>query len=596
MGTRSQIALLVALTLAIYLGSAFTPALFDDADSVHAEAAREILTRGDWVTLHANGVRYLEKAPLLFWSMAAAFQLLGMREMAARLPLVLGALAFTLALYGLGRFIFGARAGFYAGLGGATCFGVYLFTRILIPEILLALFITLAHWCFLGAQVASLARRARGRGEGYPLGGMHAALLYYGMYLSMALAVLTKGLIGVILPTAVIGLYLLLTGQVRPRLFLELRVLPGALLFLAAAAPWHVLAGLRNEKFFWFYFMNEHFLRYLGQRVPPDYDTVPLLLFWGLHLVWLFPWTPFFVLAFRDFPRTLGPRFDRERILLFLWLWVGVVIAFFSFSTRQEYYTFPAYPALILLGAHALAEGELFPGQALQKAHWALVAVGALAAAGLGAMVVLSRGIMVEGDIAGLLTRNPPSYALSLGHILDLTPLSFAALRAPALGAGLTLLWGSWVALRLRMRRRHLAAGVALALMAALFFFWTHAALNVFSPYLSSKILARAIVAEAGRGDRIVINGEYESGSTLNFYAGRQVYILNGRTANLWFGSFYPDAPRIFLEDRDLVRLWPAPGRVFLFTEAEQVPRLVMLIGPARVLAHSGGKVVLVNR
>ncbi len=599
MGARSQIAFLIALTLAIYLGSAFSPALLDDADSVHAEAAREMLESGDWVTLHVNGVRYLEKAPLLYWSMAAAFRLLGVWEMPARLPLALGALAFTLTLYGFGRFLFGPRAGFYAGLVGSTCIGVYLFTRILIPEILLALFITLAHFFFLAAQVIPLSERIGAPDNGSATGprwGDRRALLCYGIYVSMALAVLTKGLIGVILPAAVIGLYLLMTGQLRLGLLREMRVFPGALLFLAVAAPWHLLAGLRNERFFWFYFMNEHFLRYLGRRVPPDYDTVPLLLFWGLHLVWLFPWTPFFVTAFREFPRSPRPHFDRDRILLFLWLWAGLVIAFFSFSTRQEYYSFPAYPALILLTAHALAEREQFPGNALLLAHGALFGLAALIAVGLGAMVRLSSRTVPEGDIAGLLTKNPKFYALSLGHIFDLTPQSFAALRTPALGAALALLLGGWVSLRLRMERRHLASTVIVALMAAMFFYWAHEALNVFAPYLSSKGLARSIAIEAAPGDRVVINGEYESGSTLNFYTGRQVYILNGRSADLWFGSFYPDAPRIFLEDRDLARLWRARGRSFLFTEADQLPKLQKLIGPARVWARSGGKVVLLNR
>src|SRR5206468_3864157 len=145
-------------------------------------------------------------------------------------------------------------------------------------------------FCFLAAQVTPLSKRAleaQGRGTPAPAAEAsetRAATLYYGMYISLALAVLAKGLIGVILPAAVIGLYLLLTGQLRPAIVRQMRLLTGGLLFLMVAAPWHLLAGVRNEKFFWFYFMNEHFLRYLGKRVPPDYDTVPLLLFWALHV------------------------------------------------------------------------------------------------------------------------------------------------------------------------------------------------------------------------------------------------------------------------------------------------------------------------
>jgi len=595
-GTRVQIAFLTALTLAIYLGSAFSPALLDDADSVHAEAAREILERGDWVTLHANGIRYLEKAPLLYWAMAASFRLLGVWELPARLPLVLATLAFVLVLYAFGRYLFGERTGFYAGLIAATCFGVYLFTRILIPEILLALFITAAYFFFLAAEGTTLARDAARGKPGRAAPRDPSALLYYGMYVSLALAVLTKGLIGVILPAGTIGLYLLLTRRLRPSVLLQIRLPVGLLIFLFIAAPWHILAGLRNEKFFWFYFMNEHVLRYLGRRVPPDYDTVPLLVFWGLHLVWLFPWTPFFALALRDFPRSLRLDFDRERILLFLWIWAGLVILFFSFSTRQEYYTFTAYPALILLTAQALTERELLREKALGRAQLALWGVGLLAAIGLGTLLALSRSLRAGADISELLTKNPQYYALSLGHFFDLTPQSFAALRGPAMGAGLALLVGGWAALALRDKGRHLGANLAVAFTAVAFFVCAHTALKVFSTHLSSKELAEAIEVAARPTDPIVINGEYESGSTLNFYTRRQVYIFNGRSANLWFGSFYPDAPRIFLEDQDLVQLWRGRARVFLFTEQEQKPKLDKLVGPTRLFARSGGKLILVNR
>lgn len=498
MGTRRQIAFLIALTLAIYLGSAFSPPLLDGPDSLHAEAAREILERGDWVTPHVNGIPYLEKAPLLYWAMAASFHVVGVWELGARLPLVLGVLAFVLTLYAFSSYLFGPRAGFYAGLGGATSFGVYLFTRTLTPDILLALFITAACFCFLATQIAPVSRRAPVRPPSVTLdaGGPESngqtdppqhdpsPWLYYGMYAAMALAVLTKGLIGIILPGGIIGLYLLLTGRLRLSVLLELRLGTGALLFLAIAAPWHILAGLRNEEFFRFYFINEHFLRYLGRGGPADYGTVPLPAFWGLHLVWLFPWTPFVALAARDVRQCLRPRFDRERILLFLWLWVGLVVVFFSLSTRQDYSAFPAYPALILLVARTLAEREALRDQALLHAHRALVAVGVLAAVAMGALLLLSRGSGIEGDIAALLTRNPEYYVLSLGHRFELSPQTLALLRTRAWGVAATLLVGTLLALRFRSAGRHLAANLALALMAAVFFYWAHAALNVFSPYL----------------------------------------------------------------------------------------------------------------
>ena len=265
-----SIAIIVMFWLAIYFTSIFTPPLLDDADSVHAEAAREMVLRHDWVTLHANGIRYLEKAPLMYWGVALSYKMFGVSDWSTRLPLMLGLLAMLLATYGLGTFSFGSIGGLYAALALATSIGPFLFTRFLIPEVLVALWLTLGFLCFL----KSLEEERPSR------------WVCWGFAVTCALNVLTKGLIGLIFPLGVVGLYLLLTGNLRH--LLKLRLISSTLVFLTVAVPWHVLAALRTPSqgevrgFLWFYFVNEHFLRYLNKRVPRDYDTVPLLLFWGL--------------------------------------------------------------------------------------------------------------------------------------------------------------------------------------------------------------------------------------------------------------------------------------------------------------------------
>ncbi|HSB75531.1 MAG TPA: glycosyltransferase family 39 protein, partial [Terriglobales bacterium] len=113
---RVYVLLIVVVWAAIYVSSLFQPALLDDADSVHAEAAREMVLRHDWVTLHINGIRYLEKAPLLYWGMAASFKTFGVSEWSARLPLALGVLALLLSAYRLGRRLYGPEGGFYSAL------------------------------------------------------------------------------------------------------------------------------------------------------------------------------------------------------------------------------------------------------------------------------------------------------------------------------------------------------------------------------------------------------------------------------------------------------------------------------------------------
>src|SRR5229473_922632 len=131
--------LLLALSLGIYVGNAAQPALLDDADGGHAEAAREMLATGDWTILHINGVRWMEKPPLHYWLVAGSYALLGESAFATRLPLALSVAGLVCMVYVFGRRYFGERAGFYAGLVMCTGIGTYMFTRIMIPEAIYSL-------------------------------------------------------------------------------------------------------------------------------------------------------------------------------------------------------------------------------------------------------------------------------------------------------------------------------------------------------------------------------------------------------------------------------------------------------------------------
>ncbi|MEK6287272.1 MAG: glycosyltransferase family 39 protein [Acidobacteriota bacterium] len=598
MRNRKQILALVGLWGIIYVASCgFPPALLDDADTVHAEAAREMAESGDWVTLNVNKMRYLEKAPLMYWSVALSYKLFGVSEFSSRLPIALAALGLMLATMMLGNFAFGEKAGFYSALCIGTCVGIYLFTRVLWPDVILTLFITMAFYCFLRATEDPGSSRYA-----------------YGIYFFGALGVLTKGLIGAAFPAIIIFAYLLVTGEARK--LARLKLFTGTLLFLAVAAPWHIAAGLSNpgsmmvgtpapgqgRGFFWFYFMNEHLLRYIGKRYPADYDTVPLPLFLGLHVVWLFPWSFFLPLAIKEIPRRVRNLNREERATLFFAVWAVLVIVFFCFSTTQEYYTMPSYPAFALLIGCALAKAERTWRESKGKS---LLNTTQIALTGLGLVVFvagaiavwLTRDIAVEGGISSTLTRNPEAYALSLGHVLDLTPRSLAALRTPIVGTALTFLLGTVGALYLRKRGKHLTSNVSLALMMSAFFFFAHMSLAAFGPYLSSRSLAEEIDREHKEGDLIVINGQYEGGSSINFYTGKMVYILNGRSANLEYGSYFEDAPMIFIDDEGLAKMWGGTNRVFLFTDSstlEEVTRAAR--GPIYGLAESGGKLILTNQ
>jgi 4-amino-4-deoxy-L-arabinose transferase-like glycosyltransferase len=577
----------------VYVPGLWTPPLLDDADSVHAEAAREMLVRHEWSTLYIDGIRYLEKAPLLYWGMAASYKVFGVHDWAARLPLILGMLWLSLATYSLGKRAMGEQAGFWAGVVISLSIGPYLFTRILIPDMLIGLWLTVGLDFFL-----------RTLDEEPP-----SRLSCWGFAAAAALNVLTKGLIGIVFPAVIAGIFLLLTGKSKH--FLRMRLVSSALVFLAIAAPWHIAAAIANPAagqargFLWFYFVNEHFLRYLGKRIPHDYDTVPLLVFWGLLFVWLFPWSAFLVQSLkavlhrrREWRNGLDRR---ERALLLCAIWAAVILLFFSFSTRQEYYAVPALPALaLLIGGWLQQEDESLADSGVRRAGRigavALVIIGMLVFAATIFLLTQSKSTPADSDLADLLKKNPSDYALAFGHIFDLTPRALGLFRAPLATFGIALFVGSVMNFFLRRRNRATAANWVLAIMMVFVLFAVHQGLVMFSPILSSKKLADAVEQEFRPGDVIVSYGTYEDASTLNFYVRQPIHVVNTRTeGDMYYGSLFPDAPKIFDDDTSFAALWSGPERVFLWVEEDHVPAIVRRSGSYQ-LARSGGKLILMNR
>ena len=599
LGTASRtrfLSIIVLIWAVVYLGSIFHPPLLDDADTVHAEAAREMATGGDWITLHINnGFRYLEKAPLMYWCTAASFKILGVHEWSARLPIALGVLALLLIVYRLGRRVYGEEGGFYSALVLATGFGPFIFTRILIPDMAVGLWLAIGFDFFL----TTLEQADRGEQPSH--------WICWGLASTMALNVLTKGLIGLVFPIGTIFIFLLLTRKLRH--LLRLRLLSSFLVFLLIAAPWHILAGIRNPAqghargFFWFYFVNEHFLRYLNKRYPADYDTVPILLFWGLMLIWLMPWTIFIVQALRQVPLRLRQwrsllTSARRGTLLFA-LWALIVLLFFSFSSRQEYYVIPGVPGLALLLGGWLATETSSPLDSSERksgrvSSLVFAVIGVLACAVCVVLVVESRTPPPGYDIAELLKKNPQDYALSFGHFLDLTPQAMGAFKAPLLIAGISFAIAGMLNWLLRRAHRTLAANLVLAAMMVAFLHAAHRGLVIFSPVLSSKVLAENIQANWQPNAVIEDNGDYEAFSSVNFYTRRQMRILNGRRNNIWYGSMFPDAPAIFDDDASFEHLWKSGQTVFLCTDENHVPPYVKSAGYCE-LAKRGGKLVVTN-
>jgi 4-amino-4-deoxy-L-arabinose transferase-like glycosyltransferase len=607
--------LLAAIFVAVQFASLFTPPLLDDADASHAQAAQQMAKTGDLITLKVNGIRYLEKPPLPYWLDAGLYKIFGENAFATHLPNALAMLGCAwLAWLWAGR-AWGRRAGFYAALGVLTAIGPFLFTRFAIPEALLSFFLLLALYCLLTSLESQIPVRI------------------YGMWAALALATLTKGLIAPIFFLAAVIPLLMLTGQWRR--WRAFKPFTGALLYLAIAAPWHILAGLANRDqgrafgnhptignvhgFWYFYFVNEHLMRFIGGRFPHDYNKLPFAAYWLLHLAWLFPWSLFLpamlVVAWKtrktwlqhlrhdagqtvDFYLDNADRGDvasyvlrlkfRIRTGWLLSLFAGFILLFFSISTNQEYYTFPAWVPLLMLIASIVAGIEENRGPAggnaplstawLTGAQAVFAGVGVVAAAALGWGLWVSRNLPKVDDIGTVLAhRAVGDYTLSMSHLFDLTGSSFAALRLPATLAAITLLIGPMVGLVLRLKGRHMASTVSVALTAAVFLIAAHIAFARFEPMLSSKQLADTIVAKGSPADTFIIYGDQSDASSVVFYANsflKKPALLveercspHGNGSTLLWGSCYPDTPNIFLNEDQLQKAWGTGERKWLFAQ-----------------------------
>jgi len=560
----------------------------DDVDAVQAQIARNMLSSGDWVTARLDGVAYLEKAPLIYWMIAATFRVLGVHDWAARLALAVSCILLCWITYRFGRWAFDDGAGLYAGLALATGVGLFLFTRILIPDAILTLTITGAIWAWM---------RLLEPDENKPL------TWSFLLAVCMGSGLLLKGLIAIVFPVLAGLVYMAVTRQLFSldswkRLHLVLAVIVA----LVIALPWHVLATVRNPPyfafslhagpgeyrgFFWFYFFNEHLLRFLNLRYPRDYNTVPRFLFWALNLVWLFPWS---VYLLRAPTLSYKPITRAGRTRLMAVCWIAVVMVFFTFSTTQEYYSMPIYPALALLIGSALAAG----GRWIQIGSRVLLVITTVLFLVLAAILAMVWRTPAVGDISRALAQNPDVYTLSMGHMLDLRLAAFAFLKLPL---GLAALAFGSASLALVVWRNQLrTATLALAVCMIVFLQAARIALIAFDPYLGSYPLAIALEKSPPGG--LVGADEYYAFSSVYFYANRTALLLNGRAANLEYGSYAPGAPQVFINDAKFIELWNSPSRWYLLIYGSTMPHIEQLVGRSQiyVVKENGGNFLLTNQ
>ncbi|ABB31129.1 glycosyl transferase family 39 [Geobacter metallireducens RCH3] len=534
------------IILAVVFGFAFFQRLgqiplLDSDEGRYAEIPREMLERGDFITPFLNYVKYFEKPPLHYWLEAISFRIFGFSEFAARAPGALMGLCGVLFTYHVGRTVFGRRAGLLAATVLGTSLGFIVIGRYNVIDMTLTFWMTATLGCFL------LAVHDRGR---------RAGLYYYLFYVAAALTVLAKGLIGLVLPGGVIVLFILLTG--RWRLLREMRLPTGTVLFLLVAAPWFILVSLHNPEFPRFFFIHEHFERFLTKvhgRYEPPWFFIPVLA--GFML----PWSFYLPSAIRGMWQERHTPTGEAR--LYLILWGAVIFTFFSLSSSKLIpYILPVFPAVALL------VGEFFSRVADRRATFPTLPT-AIAAA-----------VLTIGGAGGILfphlAKNP-----------KLSVLAGAVIGSCLLAQGIA----AFVGLR---RKKAAVLLVSFGLFSYL--------LGIAGPPFilartaerkSFRELGQLVKEKAGPDTAVASFQLYQQG--FSYYAGRRIIIV-GERGELDFGSRQGDQSQWFLDEQGFARLWDSGRPVIVLIKEDALPALRKLVTtPPRELGRKGKVLLIAN-
>jgi 4-amino-4-deoxy-L-arabinose transferase-like glycosyltransferase len=539
----------------------------DPPEGFHAEVARSILVLDDWVRLSIDGIPYFDKPPLLYWLMALSFSVAGPTEVAARVWPALSAVGIAAVTARLGVLLGGARVGMVAGLMVVANLGMYLYGRLVKPDVPFILCLVLAY---AGFAVA------------YRDGGRRALALFY---VSLGVATLTKDILGAVGPLLVVGLFFLLTRE-RP-------VAPwvpwwGILIVVAIAGPWYAAVEWHHPGFLWYTIVDNHVLNVARQRVFPDED-VPLggLQFLGVTALAFLPWTLAVPWAFS---RTLRPPWASAdaRLWALLALWAVVVVGFFTVSPfKLPHYGLPAFPMLALLAARAWDDCiEALPGAASPRALMMPILL-------LFAVVTLVFGMAA-------LDRLPlPSSAL---ENVDVAARNLAARGQAPAGSPLeayvpvlvkctVVFAAATAAMAVTVWRQWPAAGVGVALAAMIAFLPTAGeGMAQFARGRSARPIAEALSRRLAPGNSLVHEGALENSASLLLTVRGPVHVVDGLQSNLAFGATFADARDVFWSVTRLQQAWAGPERCFLVSTVEPTRSVVGTLQPVHLIARAGGR------
>jgi 4-amino-4-deoxy-L-arabinose transferase-like glycosyltransferase len=548
---------IVALSGALFALAALGRPLWCPDEGRYAEIPREMVATGDWVTPRLDGVKYLEKPPLLYWMSAVSISVLGRNDIAYRLPTWLFGILGCVLVYGAGRRFYGRAAGRLAALVLATSPLYWWLSGFLVIDMVVSVAMTGTLLAFLLASREPDPRRQRA--------------LLAGMYFAAALATLAKGLIGILLPGLVVLVWTVLTKAwpfVRRALSLW-----GIGLFLLVAVPWHVVAEVRNPGFANFYFIHEQILRFsttVHDRTGPWWYFVPVLAFGMLPWIALLPRTA------RAVWIEWRARAAGYEVELFLTLWAALIFLFFSASqSKLPTYVLPVWPPLALLFARQLARLVAAGGRARAEGV-TLATAGALLALLFVLLPVLAPRIpalaKVMTDVGDAEVAAARAAALSLAAGLAAMGLGALILTRPASGRTPVALGAGAVAFLLGAAALHPALDER----------------NAVPP------IARELAARLQPGDLVISYCDFRYDLMVSL---ERLIPIAACVGELKQGSEMEDVSHLMISDDDTWRLWHGPQRVWLVTRDMYRQRLKERGGiDAEPRVWSGNRFLIVNR
>ena len=538
----------IGLLFSFMLGSR---AFWEPDEGRYVEIPREMVTTGNYVTPRLDGVIYLEKPALFYWLESASIRLFGLNQWSMRLwPALLGLLG-CIAVYLAGRRLYGRPAGLIAAIVLATNVLYYALARIITIDMPITALLSISMLAFLLGTKEPKGTRRR--------------WLMWTFYAFAALSVLAKGLIGIVFPGMVIGAWILIRNDWR--LLRSIYLPSGLLLLLAIAAPWHILVARANPTFLHYYFIRQHFERYLT-TVAHRYE--PVWFFIPITLAGLYPWTVFLFQALRhSLPASWAER-EQERDGLYLVLWVVLILAFFSLSDSKLIpYILPIFPPLAILIGRYLApawHGTEVPG--MRAGLWTLLA----ASAALAALLIAAPRLTAANPKIGIYTAMLSRYLYAMAA---------------------TLMAGSVAALILVYRRRPLHSLVVTAVMGAIFLSILASGLPLMDSKNSVKALALDLKPLLGPHTEVMNYHAYYQ--DLPAYIGRTVTIV-GFKGELAYGTTLENDSAWIIGDRTFWRRWQSPRTIYMLTTRGLYAQLrASGRGKFYLLARSGDNVLLTN-